>query len=340
MKMKKDIKLMLAGIVLVGIFYLGAGLLVPLPVGKKSVEVRVPKGVTFRQAVELFAKEGLMRDKNFFILLGKIGGLERRVRPGYYSVQSSMSPLDLFYMLKRGLVIEYTVTIVEGDSIREIGEKLSEKKIMSKDDFKRLSSDKEFLAQYGIKAPSLEGYLFPDTYNIPKGTDPEEAIGIMIERMRKEFSGEVEERASKLGMSEKEVLTLASIIEKEAKTDEERPLISAVYHNRLKRGIRLQADPTSIYGVKKFGETITTRDLLRKTPYNTYVIKGLPPGPICSPGLKSIIAAVKPADVPYLYFVSQNDGTHRFSVTEKEHHAAVKSYREKKQVKQKVKENR
>jgi UPF0755 protein len=329
--MKRDIVLILAGIALLFMVYVTAGLLIPLPVGKRSIEVRIPKGVTFRQTVEIFSKEGLMRDKNFFIFLGRISGLERRVRAGYYSVQSSMSPLNLFFMLKKGLVIEFTVTIVEGDSLREIGEKLSEKGIIRKDDFMRLSSNKEFLASYDIKAPTLEGYIFPDTYNIPKGTDPEEAIGIMIDRMRKEFSGEVRARASELGLSEREALTLASIIEKEAKTDEERPLISAVYHNRLKRRIPLQADPTSIYGVKRSGEKITTKDLRRKTPYNTYVIKGLPPGPICSPDIKSIIAAVNPAKVPYLYFVSNNDGTHRFSVTEKDHLTAVKSYREKKQ---------
>lgn len=137
-------------------------------------------------------------------------------------------------------------------------------------------------------------------------------------------------RASELGFSEREVLTLASIIEKEAAVDVERPIISAVYHNRLKKKIRLQADPTSIYGVKSFKEKITLSDLKRKTAYNTYIIYGLPPGPIASPGIKSITAALYPADVSYLYFVSNNDGTHHFSVTAAEHQAAVKAYREKK----------
>ncbi|MBI4710811.1 MAG: endolytic transglycosylase MltG, partial [Nitrospirae bacterium] len=133
--------------------------------------------------------------------------------------------------------------------------------------------------------------------------------------------------AEKIGMSENEVLTLASIIEKEARVDEERDMISAVYHNRLKKNMRLQADPTSIYGVEKMGEEITRRDLKRRTPYNTYVIKGLPPGPIAAPGIKSIRAALYPADVKYLYFVSKNDGTHHFSVTDEEHLEAVAAYR-------------
>jgi UPF0755 protein len=163
--------------------------------------------------------------------------------------------------------------------------------------------------------------------------DPEDAIGMMINRMREEYSGKLAVRASELGLSERDVLTLASIIEKEAVTDKDRYLISAVYHNRLKKKIRLQSDPTSIYGVKTYKEKITERDLRRKTPYNTYIIKGLPPGPIASPGIKSIEAALYPADVPYLYFVSNDDGTHTFSVTAKEHLAAVRAYREKKALK-------
>ena len=153
---------------------------------------------------------------------------------------------------------------------------------------------------------------------------------MMLKKMRATFSGELLMRAASLGLSQKEILTLASIIEKEAITDDERPLISAVYHNRLKKKIRLQADPTSIYGVKRFSEKITLTDLKQKTPYNTYMINGLPPGPIASPGIKSIMAALYPADVPYLFFVSNNDGTHRFSETAREHEAAVRAFRGKK----------
>jgi UPF0755 protein len=157
----------------------------------------------------------------------------------------------------------------------------------------------------------------------------------MIDRMREKYSHELLARTEEIGMTERKVLTLASIIEKEAVVDSERPLISAVYHNRLKKNMLLQADPTAIYGIKSSREKITSKDLQRKTLYNTYVIKGLPPGPIASPGIKSIIAALYPAVVPYVYFVSNNDGSHQFSVTAKEHLAAVKSYREKKQIENK-----
>jgi len=161
----------------------------------------------------------------------------------------------------------------------------------------------------------------------------------MINRLREKYSDELRDRASELGLSEKEVLTLASIIEEEAKVDKERPLISAVYHNRLRKRIPLQADPTSIYGIDGFRRDITGRDLKRKTPYNTYIIKGLPPGPISSPGIKSITAALYPADVPYIFFVSNNDGSHRFSVTPREHQIAVEMYRKKKNEENKEKVN-
>ncbi len=334
--MKRNIIFILAGIVLLCCIYVAVELLTPLPTGGKNIEIKIPEGATFRQAVEILSQEKLMRDKGLFLFIGRISGLDRKIRAGYYSITGSLSPLDIFKMLKRGQIIEYEITILEGDSLREIAEKLSEKGIIDKKDFTPLSSDEDFLALYDIDAPTFEGYLFPDTYKIPKGMNPEDAIGMMINRMREKISAKLYARASELGLSERKILTLASIIEKEAVTDEERPLISAVYHNRLKKKIPLQADPTAIYGVKSFREKITVKDLRRRTPYNTYVIKGLPPGPIASPGVKSIIAALYPADVPYIYFVSNDDRSHHFSVTAEEHRTAVKAYREKKQIEKEI----
>ncbi|HYA32215.1 MAG TPA: endolytic transglycosylase MltG, partial [Thermodesulfovibrionales bacterium] len=149
-------------------------------------------------------------------------------------------------------------------------------------------------------------------------------------RLREKYDDDMTARTLEMDISEREVLTMASIVEKEAITDHERPVIAAVYYNRLRRNMPLQADPTAVYGVKGSSEKITRDDLLRRTPYNTYMIKGLPPGPIASPGLKSIQAALNPADVPFLYFVSNNDGTHKFSVTLSNHEEAVKEYRNKK----------
>jgi len=328
--MKRDISILFVCIFAIFAIYIAADFLSPLPFGNKSMEIEIPRGSTFRQAVDILAKEKLVRDKKLFLLLGRINGMDRKIKAGYYSIQGPLNPLSIFGMLKKGQIIEYEITIVEGDSLKEIGEKLSEKNIITMEDFRKLSSDGEFLFSHEIRAPTFEGYLFPDTYKIPKGMDPKEAIDLMIARMREKYSGDLRARTAEIGFSEREALTLASIIEKEAVTDLERPLVSAVYHNRLRKGIPLQADPTCIYGIKSYGEKITGRDVRRRTPYNTYVIKGLPPGPIASPGIKSIYAALYPAEVPYMFFVSNNDGTHRFSVTPAEHQIAVEIYRKKK----------
>ena len=337
--MNKGIRAVLIIIFILSAIYVSADLLTYLPIGDKTIEIEIPKGATFRQAVEILSKDRLTRNKTLFLIIGRISGLEKKTRAGYYSIRGSMSPLSILRMLRKGQIIEYEIVIVEGDSISEIGAKLAGKGIIKKEDFIKLSADRSFLSFHNIKAPSIEGYLFPDTYKIPKGTDPKEAIGAMINRMREQYSDELRVRASEIGLSEREVLTLASIIEKEAKVDKERPLISAVYHNRLRKRIPLQADPTSIYGIEGFRRDITEKDLKRKTPYNTYIIKGLPPGPIASPGIKSIKAALYPADVPYLFFVSNNDDTHRFSVTPREHQLAVEIYRKKKNEESKEKIN-
>lgn len=328
--MKKKNIYIAGGMLLFCLLYLTAQLFIPLPIGNKSIEIRIPEGSTFRQAADIFAEENVLRNKTLFLVIGRMTGIDRKIRAGYYSLYGSMNLLDLLRVLMKGQIIENEVTVVEGDSLREIAEKLSEKNIVSREDFLELSTDEDYLISFDINAPSFEGYIYPETYKIPKGMDPEEAVGMMINKMREKFSDKLRARAEEIGRSEKEVLTLASIIEKEAVTDEERPLISAVYHNRLKIKMPLQADPTSIYGVKSSREKITFADLQRKTPYNTYVIKGLPPGPIASPGIKSIMAALYPAEAPYIYFVSNNDGTHHFSVSAAEHLAAVKAYRQKK----------
>ncbi len=327
--MKKNFILLTGIIALIILVYVLVELFQPLPIGNRNIEIEIPKGATFKEVANILSKEKVLRNKNLFLVLGKISGLERKVRAGYYSIYGSMNLLQLFRIFKKGQIIEYEVTITEGDSLREIADKLSKKGITSKEKFWELASDEDFLFSYDIEAPTFEGYIFPDTYKIPKGMPLEDAIGMMINRMREVFSDEMLERAMEIGFSEREVLTLASIVEREAVTDAERPLISAVYHNRLKKKMPLQADPTAVYGIKGFDERITFKDLKRKTPYNTYVINGLPPGPIASPSLKSIIAALYPANVPYMFFVSNNDGTHHFSVTIEEHQAAVKLYREK-----------
>ncbi len=303
-----------------------SNLFMPLSFDREWKEVKIPEGVTYTQGIHILKTEGIIKDTFVFLLLGRITMTDKKLRAGYYNLNASMSQWEIFNYLRKGRIIQYAITIPEGSTLDDIKSKLTEAKLIDEEAWK-LVKDKSFISSLEIKAPSLEGYLYPETYNLAKGMDPKNILRIIVEKLREKFNESLKQRAAKIGMSENEVLTLASIIEKEARVDEERDMISAVYHNRLKKNMRLQADPTSIYGVKKMGEEITRRDLKRRTPYNTYVIKGLPPGPIASPGIKSIRAALYPADVKYIYFVSKNDGTHQFSVTDEEHVEAVAAYR-------------
>ncbi|MEC4685438.1 MAG: endolytic transglycosylase MltG [Nitrospirota bacterium] len=312
------------------VIYSFLNILVPLN-PKKPVEVYVKKGMTFSETVQKLQEGGLLRDKNIVLLVGKITRIDRKIKTGLYEFSGPVSPLQVINALLSGRVVEFKVTIPEGYNVWQIARALDASGIITEEDFFRFAYNREFLDSMNIDAPSIEGYIFPDTYSFPRGMPPQDVLKRLVSGMRRHFTAKMKDRAEELGLSEREVLTLASIIEKEARVDDERPLISAVFHNRLKRGMPLQADPTSIYGFKNSSGVITTKDLKRESPYNTYVIPGLPPGPIASPGLKSIMAALYPADVPYLFFVSDNNGGHRFSATEAEHRKAVKLYRAVKQ---------
>ncbi|HEC97763.1 MAG TPA: endolytic transglycosylase MltG [Nitrospirae bacterium] len=309
------------------VIYSFLNIMVPLNI-KKPVEVYVKKGMTFSETLQRLQAEGLIRDKNIVLLIAKITRIDRKIKTGLYEFSGPVSPLNVINALISGRVAEFDVTIPEGYNIRQIASTLDAAGIITEEQFFRLAYNRKFLDSMNIDAPSIEGYIFPDTYSFPRGMPPEDVLKTLVSEMRKHFTRGMKKRAEKLGLSEREVLTLASIIEKEARVDDERPLISAVFHNRLKRGMPLQSDPTTIYGFKSPSGVITIKDLKRESPYNTYVIRGLPPGPIASPGLKSIMAALYPADVPYLFFVSDNNGRHRFSTTEAEHRKAVMLYRE------------
>ncbi len=336
--MRRNSIFVAAGVSVLILSYVLIQFLVPVRLNE-AVEVHIKRGMSFREAVTALSAKGLVRDGNLFLFLGRISGLHKRLIPGYYSFLGGVSAWDVFGALRSGRVAMSTVTIVEGDCLFEIRKKLLGGGVMTEGEFEGLVKKEEFLKGLYISAPSLEGYLFPDTYSFPKGLEPDMVFGLMVKRLREVFGEGLRRRADALGLSEREVLTLASIIEKEAFMDEERPLVSAVYHNRLKRGMPLQADPTAVYGIKPQSEGITKNDLKAKTLYNTYIIKGLPPGPIASPGLKSIKAALYPADVPFFYFVSNYNGTHVFSATADEHLRAVGESRIKKEELKKEKAN-
>lgn len=233
--------------------------------------------------------------------------------------------LDLQKALREGKVQVRHVTIPEGATLRQIAALLAVEGLVDGEQFLELAMDSSVASSYVPEAETLEGFLFPDTYEFVEGQTEDAIIEAMVQRFFQAFPIEDKLRASQLGRSLHDIVTLASIVEKEAVVDREKPIIAGVFYNRLKKGMRLQADPTVLYGRHRRGR-IRTRDLRANHPYNTYIHRGLPPGPIASPGAAALKAALEPAQVNYLYFVSKNNGTHHFSKTLREHNRAVRKY--------------
>ncbi len=259
--------------------------------------VEVPEGASFKETANLLARKGLIISPFWFRLLGKFQDAERKIKPGEYDLHTAMRPAEILNQLVSGRVIQYSVTIQEGFTARQIVKVLGATGIVKEADVARLVADPAFIKSLGIEAQTLEGYLFPDTYYFPKRARAEDVVRAMVSRFRQVYTPELQAQSAALKMTEVQVLTLASIIEKETGQDAERPLISAVFHNRLRKGVPLQSDPTVIYGIPDFNGNLTRKDLARPTRFNTYTIPGLPPGPIASPGGKSILAALNPAPV-------------------------------------------
>ena len=288
--------------------------------------VDIPAGASLQQVASLLAERGLIRSQTAFLLLGKLTGADRRIRPGEYALHAGRRPLEILSDMVEGRVRLHSVTIPEGFSVAQVAARLAERGLVDEQTFLALTRDRDFIHELELSVPTLEGYLFPTTYHFPKSSDPREMIRTMVAFTWKAITPELRTQADAQGMSLHEVLTLASVIEKETGVASERALISAVFHNRLRRGIPLQSDPTVIYALESFDGNLRKRDLSVESPYNTYRVKGLPPGPIANAGAESISAALNPAKESYLYFVSRNDGTHHFSSTLAEHNRAVDKY--------------
>ncbi|HEV8540637.1 MAG TPA: endolytic transglycosylase MltG [Nitrospiraceae bacterium] len=288
--------------------------------------VDIPEGSTFRQVAILLEKEGMIASQWAFLLLGKLTRADRRILAGEYALHPGMRPTDILTDLQSGRMVLHSVTIPEGYTADQIADLLEQRGLAQKDEFVRLVHDRTFIQSLNLETASLEGYLFPNTYRFPRHKQARDLISIMVAGLWQAFTPEFHARARDVNMTPHQVLTLASLIEKETSVGDERPLISAVFHNRLKRYIPLQSDPTVIYGLSAFNGNLTKRDLAVASPYNTYRVAGLPPGPIANPGADSIRAALYPAATTYLYFVSRNDGTHKFSSTLVEHNRAVEKY--------------
>jgi UPF0755 protein len=290
----------------------------------RIVYIRPKTGV--QEIAQTLWEAGVIRSRWSFLALAYMQGSPTRLKAGEYEFTHGMSLREILQKLESGRVVTHQVTIPEGFTARDIARLLAGEKLVSADRFMALAADSQFVEALGVRGETLEGYLFPDTYRLTRGMAEEEILRAMVTRFRQAVPKDLGAQARRMGLDAHSVVTLASLIEKEAKLDSERPLVAAVFYNRLRRNMPLQSDPTAVYGVPRPRRKITPLDLKRKTRYNTYLKAGLPPGPIANPGLASLQAALNPARVNYLYFVAKNDGTHYFSRTLAQHAEAVRKY--------------
>jgi len=279
----------------------------------------VNRGDTFDAVLATMHQTDIIKSKTKLRLAARFSGLRNKIKAGVYEIRGGTSALEILQQLSQGRVQLVRVTIPEGKHIRQIAAILQQTIAVDSTHFVAICYDTTFINNLGIPSTSLEGFLYPDTYLLASGMPPEDVVKNMVSEFVSNFGSDLQKRGSEMGFSIIETLTLASIIEGEAVLPSERKTISGVYHNRLKRGMRLQADPTIQYIIKDGPRRILNSDLEIDSPYNTYKYAGLPPGPINNPGREAIVASLYPEDVKYLYFVANGDGSHTFSRTLKEH---------------------
>jgi UPF0755 protein len=298
----------------------------PVPGREKTALVDIHRGDRFLQIVDTLQREGVIRNKVFFYLLALSRGAAPHIKAGEYEFPPEISPSAILDKLIKGQIKRYRVTIPEDLTVEEIADRLDQCGLIDRKYFIELSADQGFLSSLGIEGDTIEGYLYPETYFFDRSMGAKEIIICMVAEFWKHVTPAMKDRAQNLGFTLQEWITLASIIGKETGYGEEKNLVSAVFHNRLKKGMRLQSDPTAVYHLKDFSGPIKRQHLDLASSHNTYQINGLPPGPIANPGLDSLQAALYPASANYLYFVSKNDGTHFFSTNYISHHQAVRKY--------------
>jgi UPF0755 protein len=297
------------------------------PPVREPLVVTVEEGQRFADVARELAARGVLRRPLPLVAWARLTGRDRQVRAGEFLITTPLSTVDLLARLTSRPDALHQLTIPEGLSVREVLALLSAAGFGAEESFTCLLDDPAFLAAEDLPPEGAEGYLFPDTYDFPLATPPDRILRAMLRRFRTVFTPALGAKASALGLSVHQAVTLASLVEEEASRPDERRLVAAVFVNRLRRGMPLQSDPTVLYGRDGADRTITRADLRRATPHNTYAIPGLPPTPIVNPGRAAIEAAVDPAAVDYLYFVARGDGSHHFSATLAEHNAAVARFR-------------
>lgn len=293
--------------------------------GAGAVTINIPKGATGRHVAAILKSNDVIGSSFLFELEARIAGAASKLKLGEYRLKKNLSIKQVLTRLTMGRTVLYPVTIPEGLTIKEIGALLQKKEVVTEISFMAAATDPDLISRYKIPADSLEGYIFPETYNFPKDVAATQVVEVMLKTFFEAVStlgGDIIADPDAL----LRLVTLASLIEKETAVDDERTLVASVYTNRLKRGMLLQCDPTVIYALPDFDGNIRKKDLSYDSPYNTYRYPGLPPGPIASPGLLSIGAALAPAQTKFLYFVAKEEKRHHFSATLTEHNRAVKKY--------------
>jgi UPF0755 protein len=292
--------------------------------------VEIPQGSSAPEIGRRLVEAGIVRDSLTFRVALWQAGEARRLRAGEYRFDRAMTAREVVEKISRGEVYEHKVTFPEGLIIPEMAALYESRGLGTAASFVKAARNPHEVAAFDKQASDLEGYLFPETYSLPRGTPPERLIELMVDRFEEAFPPEHRQAVEARGLTVRQAVVLASLVEKETGRDDERPIVAAVYLNRLRIGMPMQCDPTVIYALRKAGKykdnNLRREDLDFDSPYNTYRYSGLPPGPIAAPGRASLEAVANPAPVDYLYFVSRNDGSHVFATTLREHNRNVQQY--------------
>ncbi|MCU0648848.1 MAG: endolytic transglycosylase MltG [Gemmatimonadaceae bacterium] len=295
--------------------------------GGSPERVVIPAGASLRAVADSLEARGIVTSASAFRMWAASGGRDRAIKPGTYEFARGAEWSEILDALVKGRGVVATVVIPEGWAISEIAPALAKALDVPVDSVRAAVADSALRETLDVPTPTLEGYLFPATYEFPAGTSARAAIRAMVRRFEQAWRPEWDATIARAKRTRHQVVTMAAIVEKEARVADERPTIAAVYWNRVAKGMRLQADPTVQYAMGAHVERVLYKHLETESPYNTYKVAGLPPGPIASPGAASLAAAVAPADAPWLYFVAHPDGHHEFRRTFAEHQAAIREVR-------------
>ena len=302
-------------------------LMLPPTSSEEIVNFEVPIGSSSQKIAKRLVKQNLIRSEYAFRLIVKHRGTGKRLRAGTYALRRDMTLWHIVDEFEKGQVNLVRWTVPEGLTASDIAKLWETTGYGTSQAFRKAAESECLLEQFGLQDKSMEGYLFPNTYKFAKGTTAQQVVEMMLKEFKQRWTETFDEEARNVGLTKHEVVTLASVIEKEAQVKSERPRIASVFHNRLKKKWRLQADPTVLYALGNPERLLTKTDLRVDSPYNTYRHRGLPPGPIANPGIDSIIAALRPEKTDYFYFVAIGEGKHHFSKTLSEHNRMIRKIR-------------